>query len=115
MKTQSVIVMAAFLFLILFPSSGSAVQCSDVLKYLRPCVQYLKNGSGMPPSDCCAGATSLSNAATSSDDKKTVCNCIKNAAQKINPQAQLAQSLAQNCGITLPVPVSPNVDCTKIG
>lgn len=110
---RSQIIIIAFLFLFLFPSSESAISCSDVLKDLRPCFSYLKSGSGMPPAACCAGAKALSNAATSSGDKKAACACIKNAAQKLNPQPQLAQGLAGNCRITLPVAVSPNVDCTK--
>ncbi|GLT84218.1 hypothetical protein SLE2022_024630 [Rubroshorea leprosula] len=108
-------VAALVLLMLLAPASEAAISCSDVIKDLRPCVNYLVNGTGAPPSSCCAGASALAAAATSSADKKTACQCIKSAAQKINPNQQLAQGLAANCGITLPVAVSPNVDCSKVG
>lgn len=104
---------ALIMFLFLTPKSEAAISCSDVLKDLRPCVNYLKSGSGKPPAACCSGASALASAATSTADKKTACGCIKTAAQKMNPNSQLAQALPTNCGITLPVPVSPNVDCSK--
>ncbi|KAI6692132.1 hypothetical protein NL676_019842 [Syzygium grande] len=106
---------ALFLLSTRVPVSQSVISCSDVLKDLRPCVSYLKSGSGMPPPACCAGVSALANAATSSADKKAACACIKNAAQKMNPNQQLAQALPANCKITLPVAVSPNVDCSKVG
>ncbi|GKU88583.1 hypothetical protein SLEP1_g2829 [Rubroshorea leprosula] len=103
------------LLVLLAPASEAAISCSDVIKDLRPCVNYLVNGTGAPPSSCCAGASALASAATSSADKKAACQCIKSAAQKMNPNQQLAQALPANCGITLPVAVSPNVDCSKVG
>lgn len=111
----SFIAMAALLLLLIFliPDTEAAISCSDVLKDLKPCVNYLTKGSGKPPADCCNGAKSLASAATTPADKKTACGCIKNAAQKMNPNAQLAQALPGNCGITLPVPVSATVDCSK--
>ncbi|PKI69103.1 non-specific lipid-transfer protein 8-like [Punica granatum] len=108
-------VAAAFLLLSLAPISESAISCSDVLKDLRPCVNYLKSGTGKPPDACCKGAAALANAATTSADKKAACACIKSAAKQFNPNSQLAQDLPGNCGITLPVAVSPNVDCSKFG
>ncbi|KAH7570727.1 hypothetical protein JRO89_XS05G0167500 [Xanthoceras sorbifolium] len=95
--------MAALMLLLLTPESEAAITCSDVLKDLRPCVNYLTNGTGKPPAACCAGAKALSSAVSSPADKKTACGCIKNAAQKMNPNAQLAQALPGNCGITLPI------------
>ncbi|KAK4795102.1 hypothetical protein SAY86_013096 [Trapa natans] len=103
-----------FLLLLLAPVSESAISCSDVLKDLRPCVNYLRSGTGKPPATCCAGASSLARSATTPADKRAACSCIKSAAQQINPNARLAQALPGNCGITLPVAVSPNVDCSKV-
>ncbi|KAF2319320.1 hypothetical protein GH714_014786 [Hevea brasiliensis] len=111
----AVLIMSALVLpLLLAPASEAAVSCSDVLKDLRPCVKYLTNGSGAPPAACCTGASALASAATNTADKKAACACIKTAAQKINPNAQLAQALPANCGISFPYTVSPNVDCSKI-
>ncbi|XP_022738260.1 non-specific lipid-transfer protein 8-like [Durio zibethinus] len=100
---------AVMLLLLLASASNAAISCSDVIKDLRPCVNYLVNGTGKPPAACCAGAS----AASSSADKKAACECIKSVAKNINPKSQLAQALPSNCGINLPVTVSPTVDCSN--
>ncbi|KAK9157578.1 hypothetical protein Scep_004152 [Stephania cephalantha] len=104
------------MLLLLLPSSSEgALTCTDVIKALQPCLNYLVNGKGKPLAACCTGASKLSTAASTPADKKTVCTCIKSASQnmKLNPAA--AQALPENCGISLPVTVSPTVDCSKIG
>ncbi|XP_047179187.1 non-specific lipid-transfer protein 8-like [Vigna umbellata] len=107
---------AALVLLILVVStSEAAISCSDVIKDLRPCVSYLVSGSGLPPAACCSGAKALASAASTTEDKKTACNCIKSTAKSISINSQLAQALPGNCGITLPVSISPNADCSKVG
>ncbi|XP_011005006.1 PREDICTED: non-specific lipid-transfer protein 8-like [Populus euphratica] len=100
---------ALMMFFLLTPPSHAAISCNDVIKDLRPCVNYLMNGTGKPPAACCSGISAIQAAASTTADKQTACNCIKSASKQINPNPQLA-----NCGITLPFTVSPNVDCSKI-
>ncbi|XP_002531706.2 non-specific lipid-transfer protein 8 [Ricinus communis] len=118
MKSVSLAVsaMATVMMLLLLTTSVSeaAISCSDVIKDLRPCVNYLVNGTGTPPAACCAGASALASAATTTADKRAACACIKTAAQQLNPNAQLAQALPANCGISLPYTISPNFDCSKV-
>lgn len=100
--------------LLLAPStSDAAITCSDVIKDLKPCINYLKSGSGSPPADCCAGASNLASSTTSTADKQAACTCLKNASKSINVKPELAKSLPGNCGISFPYPLSPTVDCTK--
>ncbi|KAI4323320.1 hypothetical protein L6164_022935 [Bauhinia variegata] len=66
-----------------------------------------------PDADCCAGANSLKAAASTTEDKRAACNCIKTAAQSIQPNPQAAQALPANCGISFPYTISPNIDCSK--
>lgn len=116
MKYSSVAVPATatlMLLIVLAPAAEAAIACSDVIKDLRPCVNYLVNGSGMPPAACCTGASNLASSASTSADKKAACECIKTAAKKLNPNPQLAKGLPGNCKISLPFTVSPNVDCSK--
>lgn len=107
--------MAAVFVLLFFlvTASEAAISCSDVVNDLKPCLNYLVNGSGKPPAACCSGVSTLASAATTSDDKKTACNCIKSAAKNVKLKTDLAQALPQNCGISLPFTVSPSVDCSK--
>ncbi|KAJ1377257.1 Plant lipid transfer protein/Par allergen [Sesbania bispinosa] len=106
---------AAIVVLILVASTSSeaAISCSDVIKDLRPCVSYLVSGNGQPPAACCSGAKALASAASTSEDKKAVCNCIKSTAKSVKINSQLAQALPGNCGINLPISVSPDADCSK--
>ncbi|KAL4294119.1 hypothetical protein AHAS_Ahas18G0196200 [Arachis hypogaea] len=85
----------------------------DVIKNLKPCVSYLVSGSGKPPGPCCSGVKALAAAAATSADKKTACNCIKSTSKSLNINSQLAQALPGNCGVSLPITVSPNADCSK--
>ncbi|KAK6936519.1 Bifunctional inhibitor/plant lipid transfer protein/seed storage helical domain [Dillenia turbinata] len=111
-----ILVLTLFLLLSCAPtSSDAALACSDVIKYVKPCVNYLVKGSGLPPADCCSGASNLATAVANSADKKTACDCLKSAAKKMNPQEALAKALPSNCGITLPFTISADIDCTKIG
>ncbi|KAJ8645125.1 hypothetical protein MRB53_006873 [Persea americana] len=116
MKFSGIVMTAsAIVVLIVFmPASEAAVQCSDVVKNLRPCLSYLQNGSGKPPAACCTGANNLNSEATTSADRKDICNCIKTATQKLKANDAAAKALPGNCGISLPVPVSRTVDCSKI-
>lgn len=92
----------------------STLTCTDAFKDLRPCVVYLQFGSGMPPVACCTGVSTLASAIKSTDDKRTVCECLKSATQKSNGDIQLAENLPKNCGIkSLPFEISPTVDCSK--
>ncbi|KAE8038141.1 hypothetical protein FH972_010681 [Carpinus fangiana] len=109
----STVVAVMLLVLLLAPASEGAITCSDVVKYLRPCVNYLVKGTGKPPASCCSGASALASAATTTADKKAACGCIKTAAKNINPNAQAAKALPGDCGITLSFTISPSVDCSK--
>ncbi|XP_058073776.1 non-specific lipid-transfer protein 1-like [Magnolia sinica] len=114
LSTPAVLAPTILVLLLLIPATEAAIKCSDVVKALTPCVNYLKNGNGTPTSACCNGANKLNSLATTSSDRQTVCSCLKTAAQNINPNDAAAKALPGSCGITLPSPVSKTVDCSKI-
>ncbi|XP_077213396.1 non-specific lipid-transfer protein 8-like [Tasmannia lanceolata] len=117
MKFSSIMVPASaalVLLLLLIPTYEAAIQCSDVLKDLTPCLNYLINGNGKPSQACCGGVSKLAASASTSADRKAVCTCIKSAAQQMHPNSGAAQALPGSCRISLPFAVSPNVDCSKI-
>lgn len=114
MKSSIAFVAFMFLFLIIVAStSEAAISCSDVIKDLKPCVSYLVSGSGQPPAACCSGAKALASAVSASEDKKTACNCIKSTAKSVKLNSQLAKALPGNCGISVPISISPDADCSK--
>ncbi|KAK2988078.1 hypothetical protein RJ640_002019 [Escallonia rubra] len=105
--------MALLMLLLLLAPTSDAITCSDVINDLRPCITYLKSGSGMPPAPCCAGASAVASAASTTADKRVACNCIKSASQSLNINTALAKALPGNCNIHLSFTISPNVDCSK--
>lgn len=113
MRQNFVILPLLLLALQLSHNSEAAIQCSDVLKNLTPCVSYLTIGSGSPSTACCSGVTSLASSASTTADRRAACSCIMSVVSKVKPDVAAAQALPGSCGITLPFKVSPNIDCSK--
>ncbi|KAK1305971.1 hypothetical protein QJS10_CPA10g00269 [Acorus calamus] len=113
-KISKTSIMATTLMLLLLNSSSeAAIQCSDVVKDLTPCGNYLMKG-GSPPSNCCAGITTLASAASTAADRKAACGCIQTLAKSIQPSASAAAALPGLCNINLPFTISAGMDCSKI-
>ncbi|XP_054791261.1 non-specific lipid-transfer protein 4.1-like [Prosopis cineraria] len=97
-------------------SSDGAITCDQAVGYLKPCNEYLTGPTGAkPPPACCDGAKALVAAASTPEDRKAACECAKAAAKTINVNLQNAHDLPDNCGISLPFEISPDLDCNKIG
>ncbi|CAM8963675.1 unnamed protein product [Rhodiola kirilowii] len=107
------VVVVVVVFLVAAPTAEAAITCTQVISDLRPCFSYLQSGSGKPPSACCAGASTLAEAAATSADRRAACECIKTASQALKPNPDLAADLPKNCGIDLPFAISATLDCTK--
>ena len=111
---QYLAILALFLLsLQLLQNSEAAIQCSDVIKDLTPCISYLRSGSGSPSTACCNGVSTLASAASTTADKRAACGCIKSAVPRIKPSTSAAQALPGSCGISLPFTVSTSLDCSK--
>ncbi|KAE8695002.1 Non-specific lipid-transfer protein [Hibiscus syriacus] len=94
------------------PLAG-AITCGQVTTSLAPCIVYLRSGGNVPPG-CCKGIRDLNSAATSTPDRKTACNCIKNAAGSIpGINYNLASGLPGKCGVNIPYKISPSTDCNR--
>ncbi|XP_028788812.1 non-specific lipid-transfer protein 1-like [Neltuma alba] len=95
-------------------SCEAAITCDQATGYLKPCHEYLTGPSGAKPLPAyCDGAKALVSAAATPEDRKTACECIKAAAQTMPINAQNAHDLPDNCGISLPFEISPDLDCNK--
>ncbi|XP_028808591.1 non-specific lipid-transfer protein 1-like [Neltuma alba] len=96
---------------------ANAVTCDQVMTDLSPCVPYIVNGGATVPGQCCNGVRTLFNQAQTTPDRKTVCNCIKNAIRNIpynNNNLNLAAGLPRKCGVNIPYQISPNIDCSRV-
>ncbi|PSS32748.1 Non-specific lipid-transfer protein [Actinidia chinensis var. chinensis] len=114
LKLASVVVLMVMVVTAPPPQAEAAVTCGMVASSVAPCLAYLRNG-GQVPSACCNGVKGLYNAASSTADRQTACNCLKNASKNIpNINLGLAASLPKDCGVNIPYKISPSTDCTKV-
>lgn len=97
------------------PYAEATINCGTVTKNIAQCVTYLKGGDE-PSETCCDGVRTLSKLASTPDDKKAACSCIKSAASSVKGiDSQKAASLPTKCGVTISYAISPNTDCSKYG
>ncbi|KAI3819131.1 hypothetical protein L1987_12955 [Smallanthus sonchifolius] len=102
-------------FMVVAAPYAEAVTCDNVVSKLSPCLNYLKDG-GKVPAACCSSVRALNGAARSTSDKKTTCNCLKNAAKPFsgNIKTDNALGLPKKCGVNIPYKISMSTDCNSI-
>ena len=113
LKLASVVVLMVMVVTAPPPQAEAAVTCGQVTSSLAPCIGYLRNG-GQVPMACCQGVKALNNAASSTADRQTACDCLKKASATV-PGIKLgsAATLPKVCGVNIPYKISPSTDCTK--
>ncbi|CAN6194925.1 unnamed protein product [Urochloa humidicola] len=92
----------------------AAITCPDVVNDMEPCLSFLQGDGAFPSAECCNGVRALYAAANTKADRQATCECLKTAYRQINAQLSAAQALPDDCGLSLPYPVTPDVDCTMI-
>ncbi|KAL7602389.1 non-specific lipid-transfer protein 1 [Lactuca sativa] len=113
MKVSCAVVLLVVYMGLLTPEV-EAVTCGQVVGAVAPCLGYLRNG-GTPPQPCCTGVRGLRNAARTTSDRKTICNCLKSASSSYRGvSGNYAASLPGKCGVNLPYKISPSTDCNRI-
>ncbi|KAK8935307.1 Non-specific lipid-transfer protein 1 [Platanthera zijinensis] len=113
--TNMIVVVAVALAMVLtiLPMSTTALTCVDVEFDLLPCLTYIRSG-GDVPSTCCSGLNNLVNAAKTTDDRRTACNCLKSLAQRASQdELDRAATLPDKCDISIPYKITPTIDCSK--
>ncbi|KAJ0574137.1 putative plant non-specific lipid-transfer protein/Par allergen [Helianthus annuus] len=90
-----------------------ALTCEQVVSDLAPCGTYLING-GTVSTDCCNGVKSLNGAATTTDDRQTVCKCTEQTATTLpGVKIENVRSLPGKCGLNIDFDISLDTDCSK--
>ncbi|KAG0519990.1 hypothetical protein BDA96_08G034400 [Sorghum bicolor] len=113
----TVAVLAALLLASSEPASA-AVSCSDVTSSVAPCLGYAMGTTASPSPACCTGVRSLNSRASSTADRQATCACLKSMTSRLGGGGGVsmgnAASIPSKCGVSVGVPISPNVDCSKI-
>ncbi|KAL3537074.1 hypothetical protein ACH5RR_000440 [Cinchona calisaya] len=91
---------------------GHAIMtCDQVDKLLFPCVRYITHDVEPGPA-CCNGVRTIKGLAQNTLDKRQVCSCVKEAANRYsNLKDDAAQALVKKCGVEIDVPVSRHINC----
>uniref|UniRef100_J3N5I3 Non-specific lipid-transfer protein n=1 Tax=Oryza brachyantha TaxID=4533 RepID=J3N5I3_ORYBR len=109
-----VLVALAAALLLAAPHATVAITCGQVSSAISPCLAYARGGAG-PSSACCTGVKSLNAAARTTADRRTACNCLKNAARGIRGlNAGNAASIPSKCGVSVPYTISASIDCSRV-
>lgn len=112
MKVLTMLVATAAMSATFAPLGESVLECTDVTQYVSPCIPYVtQNG---PLGTCCDGIQGLFNAAQTTPDRQSVCNCFKSVTSGYSSaEADNAAGLPTQCGINIPYKLSPSTDCSK--
>ncbi|KAL2475709.1 AAI domain-containing protein [Abeliophyllum distichum] len=94
---------------------ANAISCTEALTDLLPCQTFLLGFSDITV-PCCEGANALLQSYTNSTktDRKSVCECVKQAALSFNINEDRAIQLTKLCNITAPLPIRLDVNCSAI-
>ncbi|KAK8532275.1 hypothetical protein V6N12_053720 [Hibiscus sabdariffa] len=99
--------------MILFVKSNcvDAISCQDALTTLMPCQPYLTTEAPTPTPPCCQAVSTISAAATTTLARRELCRCFEKAAPALGVIPDKAKLLPQKCGVSVPVPIDPKLNC----
>ncbi|CAL5197943.1 unnamed protein product [Lathyrus oleraceus] len=88
--------------------------CEKAKTSVSSCESFVTGGDQEPSSTCCNGISSVGSSATTVDERRAACQCLKEWANKIpNIREDLAISLPKRCGLDKALPIPENLDCNK--
>ncbi|GAV64465.1 LTP_2 domain-containing protein [Cephalotus follicularis] len=100
--------------LVLSANIVDAITCPEAITSLITCHPFLVGfGAPKPPPLCCQGVKSVSDRAQTTQDRRDLCVCFKQAFPKFGIHPDRAKVLPHLCGITTPVPIDTSVDCNR--
>ncbi|XP_059440681.1 non-specific lipid-transfer protein A-like [Corylus avellana] len=117
-KMMGCAVLAFGLMFLVLNASGrpsNDISCMSALISLLPCQSFLVgSGPASPTAACCLGAQNVLNQATTPESRKVLCECFKKAGKDMGVKPEKAKQIPDLCKIDVPVPIDPDVDCSKI-
>lgn len=114
MACSVLFMVASVLIMVQAGRAMSRLTCGQVDTLLAPCIPYLTHG-GEPGPECCNGVRSTKALAQNREDKRQVCICVKEAANRYaNLEDDAVQALPVKCGVDVDIPVSRKINCDVI-
>ncbi|TVU27274.1 hypothetical protein EJB05_29874 [Eragrostis curvula] len=110
-----VAVVAVLAVLVASETASAAISCGQVTSAITPCLTYAMGRASSPSTQCCAGVRSLNSQASSTADRRAACSCLKNMAGAARGVSMgNAASIPGKCGVSVSMPISTTVDCSKV-
>ncbi|XP_054797649.1 non-specific lipid-transfer protein A-like [Prosopis cineraria] len=105
--------LAVLLMLMAEPVYGT-IDCNHVKSSVSPCVPYLTGNAPKPSANCCNNISALKKEASTTADRRAVCECLKAAASTVpGLKKDLAVGLPKQCGVDTGIPISPDTKCSE--
>ncbi|GKV14931.1 hypothetical protein SLEP1_g25732 [Rubroshorea leprosula] len=92
----------------------ATISCSDAIVTLTRCKPFLTRGSRFPSVLCCVVLSNLNHEASTNQDRRDLCHCLKDAAPGFGVIPERAKELPQKCGVQIRVPIDSDIDCDTI-
>ncbi|KAE9610614.1 putative plant lipid transfer protein/Par allergen [Lupinus albus] len=90
------------------------ITCGEAQLLILPCVPYLQgSGSAKPSGSCCSSAKTVFKRATSTQNRRALCQCFKDAAPIIGVNPSRSKLLPKLCNIRLSFPLNPSINCNS--
>ncbi|XP_047333367.1 non-specific lipid-transfer protein 1-like [Impatiens glandulifera] len=111
-----VAVMTMVMIMMFSTETAAELKCGTVFQTLSPCLGYIRtSGDKKPLPACCNGVRSLNEAAVTTPDRQTACNCLKQVATGYSPAiVAVAATIPAKCGVSIPYKIDPTTDCSKV-
>ncbi|EOY04044.1 PREDICTED: non-specific lipid-transfer protein A [Theobroma cacao] len=91
-----------------------AMTCQQAITTLMPCQPFLTGAAPAPTVPCCLAVSNVNTAATTTQARRDLCECFEKAAPGFGVKPEKAKQLPQLCGVTVPVPIDPTINCKDI-
>ncbi|CAL0324462.1 unnamed protein product [Lupinus luteus] len=89
------------------------ITCVDAQRLLLPCIPYLQGLGLKPSSSCCSAAKTVFERATSTQNRRALCQCFKQVAPVIGVNPDRSKQLPKLCNIRLSFPLDPKINCNS--
>ncbi|KAK9133166.1 hypothetical protein Scep_012694 [Stephania cephalantha] len=112
---MKLLAVAALVVVMRSPSGTNALTCGDAISALIPCGPFLLGSAAAPEpnAQCCSNVQSLNEQARDTATRRALCQCLKQSGPSYGVKPDRARLLPSDCKITLQIPISPNVDCSR--
>ncbi|XP_050238670.1 non-specific lipid-transfer protein 3-like [Mercurialis annua] len=94
----------------------SGIECSKVVKYGIPCLDYVRDKENKPSQKCCDGIKELASYCKNQADRQAACECLKKKVEHMKIDVSRLLHLPKKCGMTntFGYGVNINIDCKMV-